>query len=209
MFAWSGRARFAPDNQQPKMNTNATELSDHELIALFKRGQQQAFGELYNRHYKMIYNRCQRLCHDEEVAFDLTQEVALKALDHLKDFRGDSQFKTWIYTIASRHCYSYLQQKKTSLLMTEEMADVIPQENEDEHQVIMLALINRLPTEERQLLQKKYEAGTSIEDLEGELKVSASAIKMRLKRSREKLNLVYSFALSVGLDYALNMLEMM
>jgi RNA polymerase sigma-70 factor (ECF subfamily) len=191
------------------MNTSLKEATDQELIVEFKNGHQHVFGELYNRYYKTVYSRCLQVCKDENVAFDLTQEVALKVLDHLHDFRGESLFKTWIYTITSRHCYSYLHRKQPSLRVAEDLADSIPEENEEDKNSIMLALIYSLPPEERNLILKKYETGISIEELQDELHLSASAIKMRLKRSREKLNMMYSFALTFGLDYALNMMEVM
>lgn len=191
------------------MNANFRNTSDNELIDLFKNGNQQVFGELYERHYKMVYNRCRQVCKDEEVAFDLSQEVMMKAFDHLKEFRGNSLFKTWIYTIASRHCFSYLQKVKPGQAVTDQIADSMADEHDDDQQTVMLTLINSLPADERKLLLRKYETGESIEDLEKELKLSASAIKMRLKRSREKLNMVYSLALTFGLDYAVNILETM
>jgi RNA polymerase sigma factor (sigma-70 family) len=189
------------------MKANLKTASDTELIDLFKQGDHQVFGELYERYYKVVYNRCRQICKDDAVAFDLSQEVMLKAFDHLNEFRGNSLFKTWIYTIASRHCFSYLHKAKPDQSLTENLSDTLPDESEEDQHTLMLALISKLPTEERQLLLRKYEVGESIEDLETELNLSASAIKMRLKRSREKLNLVYSLALTFGLDYALNMLE--
>jgi RNA polymerase sigma-70 factor (ECF subfamily) len=102
-----------------------------------------------------------------------------------------------------------LHRKQPSLRVAEDLADSIPEENEEDKNSIMLALIYSLPPEERNLILKKYETGISIEELQDELHLSASAIKMRLKRSREKLNMMYSFALTFGLDYALNMMEVM
>lgn len=189
------------------MNATLKTASDNELIDLFKNGDQSVFGELYERYYKTVYNRCRQVCKDEDVAFDLSQEVMLKAFDHLNEFRGSSLFKTWIYTIASRHCFSFLQKAKPGQSLTENLSDTLPDQYEDDQQTIMLALIHRLPNDEKQLLLRKYETGESIEALEKELNLSASAIKMRLKRSREKLNMVYSLALTFGLEYALNMLE--
>jgi RNA polymerase sigma factor (sigma-70 family) len=189
------------------MNANLKAASDTELIDLFKQGDHQVFGELYERYYRTVYNRCRQVCKDEEVAFDLSQEVMLKAFDHLNEFRGNSLFKTWIYTIASRHCFSYLHKVKPGQAVTDQMADSMADEHDDDQHSMMLTLINRLPEEEKSLLLRKYETGESIEDLEKELNLSASAIKMRLKRSREKLNMVYSLALTFGLDYAVNILE--
>jgi RNA polymerase sigma factor (sigma-70 family) len=189
------------------MNANLKTASDFELIDFFKKGHHQAFGELYERYYKTVYSRCRQVCKDDEAAFDLSQEVMMKAYDHLSEFRGSSLFKTWIYTIASRHCFSYLHKAKPGQALTDSLSDTLSDEQEEDQHSLMLTLINKLPMEEKQLLLKKYETGTSIEELQKELNLSASAIKMRLKRSREKLNLVYSLALTFGLDYALNMLE--
>lgn len=189
------------------MNTNLKTASDNELIDLFKKGDHQVFGELYERYYKTVYNRCRQVCKDEDVAFDLSQEVMLKAFDHLNEFRGNSLFKTWIYTIASRHCFSHLHKAKPGQALTENLSDTLADEHDDDQHAMMLTLINRLPEEEKKLLLRKYETGESIEDLEKELNLSASAIKMRLKRSREKLNMVYGLALTFGLDYAVNILE--
>lgn len=189
------------------MNANFKTASDTELIDLFKKGDHNVFGELYERYYKMVYNRCRQVCKDEEVAFDLSQEVMLKAFDHLNEFRGNSLFKTWIYTIASRHCFSYLHKAKPGQELTDNLSDTLAEEHDDDQHAMMLTLINSLPVDEKKLLLRKYETGESIEDLEKELNLTASAIKMRLKRSREKLNMVYSLALTFGLDYAVNILE--
>jgi RNA polymerase sigma-70 factor (ECF subfamily) len=207
MYSFCREPRFVLSKNATIMNANLKTASDTELIDLFKQGDHQVFGELYERYYKTVYSRCRQVCKDDEVAFDLSQEVMLKAFDHLNEFRGNSLFKTWIYTIASRHCFSYLHKVKPGQALTENLSDMLADENEEDQQTLMLSLIQKLPVDEKQLLLRKYENGTSVEDLEKEMNLSASAIKMRLKRSREKLNFVYSLALTFGLDYALNMLE--
>lgn len=191
------------------MNANFKTASNNELVDMFKKGQEQAFGELYERHYKIVYNRCRQICKDQDVAADLSQEVMLKAFAHLHEFRGTSLFKTWIYTIASRHCFSYLQREKSTQAFIDNMPETWVDEKEEDQHEIMMTLIKHLPQEEKHLLLNKYEVGTPIEDLEKILNLSASAIKMRLKRSREKLNVLYSLALTVGLEQAINSLELM
>ena len=80
------------------------------------------------------------------------------------------------------------------------MADRVEQET------IMFQLLHALPEPELQLLTLKYKDGVSIEKLQSTLDLSSSAIKMRLKRSKEKLNLLYSLALTYGLEQVLELI---
>ena len=77
-----------------------------------------------------------------------------------------------------------------------------------EQELIMYSLISALPQKERDLLKLKYLQGESIENLQVSLKISGSAIKMRLKRTREKLNALYALALINGLEQVLEQIEL-
>jgi RNA polymerase sigma-70 factor (ECF subfamily) len=189
--------------------------SDEELITAILANDTDALGELYNRYYKKVFQKCLSLVKDPDEAFDLAQEALLKAFDHLKNFRKDSSFSTWLYIIAHRHCLLALRKKnKNGVQSTEaldEEADRLAENSDEverriESETIMFSLINQLPEADKELLFLKYREGESIESLQEKLQLSTSAIKMRLKRSKEKLNNVYVVALSVGLAEALAML---
>ncbi|SHH35410.1 RNA polymerase sigma-70 factor, ECF subfamily [Chryseolinea serpens] len=189
--------------------------SDEELITSILANDTDALGELYNRYYKKVFQKCLSLVKDPDEAFDLAQEALLKAFDHLKNFRKDSSFSTWLYIIAHRHCLLALRKKnKNGVQSTEaldEEADRLAENSDEverriESETIMFSLINQLPEADKELLFLKYREGESIESLQEKLQLSTSAIKMRLKRSKEKLNNVYVVALSVGLAEALAML---
>ncbi len=72
----------------------------------------------------------------------------------------------------------------------------------------MYSLINALPEKEKNLLNMKYLQGESIERLQVQLNLSGSAVKMRLKRTREKLNALYALALTIGLEQVLEQIEL-
>jgi RNA polymerase sigma-70 factor (ECF subfamily) len=189
--------------------------SDEELITAILANDTDALGELYNRYYKKVFQKCLSLVKDPDEAFDLAQEALLKAFDHLKNFRKDSSFSTWLYIIAHRHCLLALRKKnKNGVQSTEaldEEADRLAENSDEverriESETIMFSLITQLPEADKELLFLKYREGESIESLQEKLQLSTSAIKMRLKRSKEKLNNVYVVALSVGLAEALAML---
>jgi len=68
---------------------------------------------------------------------------------------------------------------------------------------IMMSLIERLPEKEKQLFMLKYANGESIETLQRLFHLSASAVKMRLKRTKEHLQELYLIATTSGLQQAI------
>lgn len=186
--------------------------SDGELIKSILQNDSGALSELYNRYYKKVFQKCQSMVKDPDEAFDLAQEALIKAFDNLKNFRGDSSFSTWLYIIAHRHCLESLRRSNKKIVKNLDYTledSVKPsvetdQDSMDRYEMenIMVSLINSLPADEKELLLLKYSKGESIESLQHLFHLSASAIKMRLKRSKEKLNQLYLEVLSVGLPEA-------
>ena len=185
--------------------------SDNQLISFIHKGNREAFGELYNRYYKKVFRKCLSFTRDPDEAFDLAQEALMKAFDKLYTFRGDSSFSTWLFTITQRHCLAAWKKesKKVSVAYSEgehfpvDFHGIEGMHDRIEQETIMFSLLHALPEPERQLLTMKYKDGESIENLQNILDLSASAVKMRLKRSKERLNLLYALALTYGLDQVL------
>jgi RNA polymerase sigma factor (sigma-70 family) len=191
------------------------QFSDEQLITYILQNDKDALGELYNRYFKKVYQKCFSILKEEDVAYDVAQDSIMKAFDKLDSFKGNAQFSTWLYIIIHRDCLAYLRKKnKTNVLSLEEnIYDddeeqttnfTMPQEHEEaEQEKIMFALIDHLPAEEKSLLLLKYQQGKSIEDLQASYHLTSSAIKMRLKRSKDRINELYWVALASGLSTAL------
>ena len=62
------------------------------------------FGALYLEHSRAIYYLCLRLLSDPDKAEDATHDVFLKAFRKMRQFRGESSWRTWLYRIAINHC---------------------------------------------------------------------------------------------------------
>ncbi len=202
-----------------KTNVSTTAISDEQLILSIKGGNREAFGELYNRYYKKVYHKCLSFTKNPDEAFDYAQESLMKAFDHLETFRGHASFSTWLYTITHHHCLAGL--KKNSRLSTTALNEQFIEADRNqtsitleetsqrtEQETIMFKLIDRLPENEKQLLTLKYQEGESIENLQEKMGLNSSAVKMRLKRSKEKLNALYMLALTYGVEQVLEMAEM-
>lgn len=192
-----------------------SQLSDEQLITAILQDDKNALGELYNRYFKKVYQKCLSVLKEEDIAFDVAQDSIMKAFDKLDSFKGNAQFSTWLYIIIHRDCLAYLRKKnKTNVLSLEEnvyeddeeksASFAISHEHEEaEQEKIMFALIDHLPAEEKSLLLLKYQQGKSIEDLQASYHLTSSAIKMRLKRSKDRINELYWVALASGLSTAL------
>lgn len=195
-------------------------IPDEELVHAIRQNDRKALGELYNRFYKKVFSKCFSLCRKQDEAFDLAQESLMKAFDNIHSFKGESTFSTWLYTITHRHCLAALKKNgrfqfhplENNSWCDQESTDrnvAVEETNEKaEQELIMYSLINALPQKERDLLKLKYLQGESIENLQASLNISSSAVKMRLKRTREKLNALYSLALIYGLEQVLEQIEL-
>jgi RNA polymerase sigma factor (sigma-70 family) len=203
-----------------KSNVTATAVGDEQLILSIRQGNREAFGELYNRYYKKVYHKCLSFTKDPDEAYDYAQESLMKAFDHLDTFRGQASFSTWLYSITHHHCLAGL--KKNSRLSTTALTDqfiefdrsqssMTLEESAErtEQESIMFTLIDHLPENEKQLLTLKYQQGVSIENLQEKMGLNSSAVKMRLKRSKEKLNALYVLAMTYGVEQVLEMIEML
>ena len=84
----------------PRASTDATVGRESTLAARAKRGEVDAFEELYRAHAGRVYALCLRLTADSTKARELTQDVFVKAWEALPEFRGDSNITTWLHRIA-------------------------------------------------------------------------------------------------------------
>lgn len=74
--------------------------TEQDLVARVRRGDREAEYALYQRHAGRVHRLVYRLCADEELANDLTQDAFVRAFSRLDLFRGDATFGTWIHRIA-------------------------------------------------------------------------------------------------------------
>jgi RNA polymerase sigma-70 factor (ECF subfamily) len=70
------------------------------LVAQARQGDRGAARQLYDTHARRVHRLVYRICEDEELARDLTQDAFVRAFGQLVNFRGDSAFGTWLHRIA-------------------------------------------------------------------------------------------------------------
>ncbi|MGB7294987.1 MAG: RNA polymerase sigma factor [Candidatus Aminicenantales bacterium] len=89
-----------PGERKPHLRSSAGKPREISLIEGIKRGNREAFNDLFRREQKYLYNLMLRLTGDAAAADDLTQETLLKAYEKISSFRRRAAFRTWITRIA-------------------------------------------------------------------------------------------------------------
>lgn len=71
----------------------------------------QLLEELFEKYYKDVYTYLYSLCHDASLSEDLASEVFLEVVRSIASFRGESDIKTWLFSIARYKWYAWLRRK--------------------------------------------------------------------------------------------------
>ena len=185
-------------------NVSHNDLSDEELIAsIVSNNDTLLFEILYDRYSKVVFNKCYGFSRSGQEAEDLTQDVFLKLFVKLGTFKGKSKFSTWLYAFTYNHCVNYVNRstakkiERNSVDSDQIKDDQYDPEMDDNviHQLKVQKLkeaLELISPEEKMILLLKYQDFLSIRELEEILNVGQSAVKMRLKRAKDKLVNVYN-----------------
>ena len=87
----------------PLTETVQTDAQDLDLVRLVQSGSKDALELLIGRHQRWIYNIALRMVFHPQDAEDATQEILIKLVTKLSTFRGESQFRTWLYRLVVNH----------------------------------------------------------------------------------------------------------
>ncbi len=114
----------------------------------------KSFGAVYGEHWDLVYNFLYRMCRNESLAEELTQETFYQAMRSWERFRGDSSVSTWLCAIAKRLYYASL--RNTTELLNEEVTsgtvpDIAESLLEGDRQMMALHLLHKLPEPYREI----------------------------------------------------------
>lgn len=83
----------------------------------------QLLAELFEKYYIDVYTYLYSLCHDASLSEDLASDVFLKVVKSISTFRGESDIKTWLFSIARHRWFAYLKRKNRQV-QTESIHDL-------------------------------------------------------------------------------------
>lgn len=178
-------------------------LSDKALISLIKNGDKEAFSILIKRYEKKVLNILYLQLGNTPDLEDLAQEVFIKVFKNVKNFRGESQFSTWLYRIAVNVSYDYKRKSKDIYSLDDPLKEdeedtfekIIPNNDEDPLSIIegeelrnkLRKLIKELPKEYQEVLILREYEGLSYEEISKILNCPIGTVESRLFRARKEL----------------------
>lgn len=175
-----------------------TDISDEDLVRqILATKNRSAQEELYERYVERVFHKCLKIVNDKAIAQDLTHDVMIKVFTKLSKYSEKSPFYGWIFAITYNHCMDYLKaQKKFQTSSYEDYKVDIPEMDviESEHKILqeirfeqLEKCFQKLSKQEKLILLMRYQDGMSVKKIAIVLNISDSAVKMRLKRSRDRL----------------------
>jgi len=164
-----------------------TKVSDEELVKSYLETQESRYFDKLS------------LLKNEALAQDATQDIFLKIFLNLSKFGGKSKFSTWIYSITYNYCIDLIRKaKKEKNIFSEDienapdLAEEVPDSALLEIEVKKLKVIlEKIPVGDKAVLLMKYQDDMSIKEISETLDKSESAIKMKIKRAKHKVQKVY------------------
>ena len=174
-------------------------FTDDEIIQkILVQKKNYLFEVLYDRYYNRVFDKSYSLLKDVELAKDAVQNIFTRSYENLKNFRGNSAFSSWLYSITYNYCIDFLRHKNQlhypEWNSQHELPEIIDETQEDFTELdyeLLVRLLDQIHPEEKALLLMKYNDDVSIREISTALRISESATKMRLKRARSRLLFLY------------------
>lgn len=180
--------------------TTGAMATDETLVRLAREGDRPAQEELFRRHWGGAYRVAYRLLGNDQDAQDATQESVIKALAHLGDFDGRSNFRTWLLRIVTNAAFDAGRRRKrratVSLASPEGEANHFEPAVEDDPALALKRrdlrkalddALDRIPLKNRQTFVLFAEAGLSYAEVAEILEIPIGTVMSRISNARLKL----------------------
>jgi RNA polymerase sigma-70 factor (ECF subfamily) len=102
------------DSDPPSLRSSGA--AEAALLARCRRGEPDAWDELFDLHYAAAGRFIFQLSHDftREDAEEICQEVFLSVIKNLGSFQGESRFQTWLFRIAANQARDYREKRNAA-----------------------------------------------------------------------------------------------
>ena len=181
-----------------------TNLLDAELVKRVQAGDTAAFDILVQKYQHKVVNLVGRFVSDKAECYDITQDAFIKAYRAIGNFRGDSQFYTWLYRIAANTAKNYLSSRaRKSPGYTVDVEDAEHFEGEsglkeyatpenllltEEIKKTVFAAIEALPDDLKSAITLREIEGLSYEEIAEVMDCPIGTVRSRIFRARDVID---------------------
>jgi RNA polymerase sigma factor (sigma-70 family) len=171
---------------------------DDQIIGRILKGDQSVFALLVEKYQNYVFTLVLRFTVNREDAEEIAQDVFVKAYRSLADFRGDSKFSTWLFTITRTTCLSFLRKKKLDTISLDNERTGIQVVNKESgfnangiEQKSRHSMLNKaiamLSPDDAQVLNLFYKGDQTLEEIGKIMRLDPNTVKVKLHRARQRL----------------------
>lgn len=169
--------------------------TDSDTIQQILQGDVEAYRHLIQKYQQMIFIFIYKMVNNQADAEDLTQEVFVKAYEKLSSYRGDSQFSTWLHTLARNRTIDFLRRRKYHetdeqlAYIPSNVREESPQESllSKERRQEMIQAISQLSESYREVIILRCSHEYPFDKIASLLGVAESTARVRYLRARQEL----------------------
>jgi RNA polymerase sigma-70 factor (ECF subfamily) len=172
-----------------------------EELSWIRRAQKdpESFGPLYRKYHEQIFRYIYQRMDDEELAFDVTSQVFMKALNNLHkyEYRG-VPFSSWLYRIAKSELYQSFRDRKAERTVNIEsfqlfeMIDEFEEDHSEENKRKLFHSLSKLKEKDLQLIELRFFEKRSFKEIGEMLDVTENNAKVKAFRAIEKLKQIFN-----------------
>lgn len=164
-----------------------------ELLKRSVNGDTQAFSELLEGYYSMIYRTAYKWTGNKEDSEDIAQDVCIKIGQSLRSFRMDSKFSTWVYRIVLNAVKDF-QRKKRNHFNLEDTPELAMAENVSAESYLqskeLWKHIQNLPAKQRDAVMLVYGEELTHNEVAIILKCKESTVSWYIHEAKKQLKLM-------------------
>lgn len=160
-------------------------------------GWRDMLSMLLQRHHSALLTRCYIYMKNREDAQDAAQDTELSVFRAIKNFRGDSSFRTWLFAIGDHQCYDLVQKRRRHMI-DEHLRALIEIHETSVNKVTPSTqpypavgeVLSKLQAQDRDIIMLRYYMDLSLHEVSATLGIGLSATKMRLYRALNKFTVL-------------------
>jgi RNA polymerase sigma-70 factor (ECF subfamily) len=178
--------------------TAPQEVPDDEIKRISRNDRERAFEFLVRKYRDRIYYHALYITHDSQEAFDVAQDVFVRAYHEPRLYDEAFQLRAWLFRVCTNRCYNLVRDKNRRSGILERIGE---QEDllRDDHKVVDSLLqrelssgvsraMERLSPEHRTILMLRYHQDLSYQEIADVLDIKMGTVMSRLSRAKVRLH---------------------
>jgi RNA polymerase sigma-70 factor (ECF subfamily) len=146
---------------------------------------------LYRRYGPLVFRRARQLLGNDEAAWDVVQEVFLRALRSETGFRNEASPTTWLYRITTNYCFNVTRDKTRRRARLAEglpvgSAPVVTEGEGQESRLLLAELLERIPVELCEVAVYYYVDRMNQDEIAATVGTSRKTVGNRLREFRAR-----------------------